>query len=131
MKEIKITSKNMEAIESVLAEANGKSKVRLAHWFDVTAYIKIIEQKLASKGLPNKSWVGMKFYVQPQAENMPNAYFKKGNPSATAFIIVRKATGWFLLEAKRDTFYDGRKIRLLTVFNDDQKSHIIDNAYKF
>ena len=131
MKAIKITSKNMEAIESALAEANGKAKVRLAHWFDVEAYIKIIEQKLSSKGLPKKSWLGMKFYVQPQAENLPKAYFKKGNPSATAFIIERKSTGWFLIEAKRDTFYDGKKVRLLTVFNDDQKHRIIDNAYRF
>lgn len=131
MKAIKIASKNMEAIEQVLVEANGKAKVRLAHWFDVEAYIKIIEQKLASRGLPKKSWLGMKFYVQPQAENLPKAYLRKGTPSATAFIIERKATGWFLIEAKRDTFYDGRKLRLLTVFNDDQKSHIIDSAYRF
>lgn len=134
MKEMKITSKNLTAIEKVLEEANGKSKVRLACASDVEAYVKKIEQELASKGLSKKLWLGMKFRVMPGAEEVSRAYLKASHhvaPSATFFVIERKAAGWFFLGAGRDTFYKSEQICLLGWYTEEQKKAIISNAYKF
>ena len=131
MKAIKIVEKNKEAIEKAMCVANGRAQCRLASSSDVEVYIKKIEQRLEKLGLLKKLWPGMKFYIQPQAENLPKAYFEKGRPSATSFCIERWKSGWFFLGAGRDTFSKGIKIQLLSAFNDDQKSAIIGSAYEF
>jgi len=134
MKMIKVCEKNMVNIGKAMVLANGRALYRLASSSDVEAYVKKIEQSLKKLGLSKKLWLGMKFRVMPCSEDLPKAYFKASHgsaPLATFFDVERKTTGWFFLGAGRDTFYKREDIRLLTVFNDDQKSAIIDHAYKF
>ena len=134
MKEIKIVEKNMEKVEQALAEANGRAQTRLASGSDVEAYVKKIEQELASKGLSKKLWLGMKFRVMPGAEEVSRAYLKASHhvaPSATFFDIERRDSGWFLVGAGRDTFYKSEQICLLGWYTEEQKKAIIEHAYKF
>ena len=131
MKAIKITEKNFNKIEQALQEANGKATARLAHRQDVEAYVVIIEKALTEKGILKNLWKGLKFRVTPGAEKLPNAYFKKGTPSATYFVLERRATGWFLIDAKRVEFHEAHKLVLISGYSEEQERAIIRQANRF
>lgn len=131
MSKIKVNEQNQKAIQQMLDEANGKAKVRTASYQSVVAFIFKIEKRLAQKDLPKNLWKGLRFSVQPQAENLPNSYFKRGTPMATEFILERGASGWFILSAKRSSFFSGVTTRLISGWNDEQKAKLYENSLKF
>jgi len=131
MKAIKITEKNFNKIEQALQEANGKATARLAHRQDVEAYVVIIEKALTEKGIPKNLWKGLKFQIMPGAEKLPNAYFKRGMPSATEFTLERGASGWFMTSCNRSEFHDNHRLALVGKFTEEQEQAIISKAYRF
>jgi len=131
MKSIKVTNKNFEKIELEIKIANGKATTRLANIQDVEDYVSINEKALTEKGIPKKYWKGMKFVVQPGAETLPKAYYKKGRPQATEFTLERMTNGWFVISCKRSEFYENHKLMFISGFTEEQKEAIISKAYKF
>ena len=128
---MKINVKNFDAIEKALQEANGKATARLADLQDVQDYVIIIEKSLTEKGIPKNLWQGLKFQIMPGAEKLPNAYFKRGVPSATAFVLERGSTGWFMTSCKRSEFHENHKLVLISRFTEEQEQAIISKAYRF
>jgi len=128
---MKINVTNFDKIEQALAIANGKATARLAHRQDVEAYVIIIKKSLTEKGIPKNLWKGLKFRVMPGAEKLPNAYFKRGMPSATEFTLERGASGWFMTSCNRSEFHDNHRLALVGKFSEEQEQAIIRQANRF
>ena len=128
---MKINVTNFDKIEQALAIANGKATVRLAHRQNAESYVVIIEKALTEKGIPKNLWKGLKFQIMPGAEKLPNAYFKRGMPSATEFTLERGASGWFMTSCNRSEFHDNHRLALVGKFTEEQDQAIISKAYKF
>lgn len=127
---MKINVNNFKKIQEALDVANGKCRTRLVNRWNVESHVIMIEKSLTTKGIPKKDWKGLKFSVQPDAEKLPNAYYKKGIPTATQFILERGSNSWFMIDAKRTDMRTNR-IEMLSKFSEKHIESIINNAYKF
>lgn len=89
-----VKSSNAEKITTVLDEANGQSRERLADCTDVAFAVDTLDRKFM--GI-NKE--GLKIDVNPHAQSFANSY--KGVPMTTCFTLLYKYGNWRLLSANR------------------------------
>ena len=95
MKKINITNKS--AINTVIAETEGKSKKRTMTASRVTELIKELEYTLSIIA-PKKEWVGSEFTLTT-GTTVPSSYF--GVAMATFVSIKRFPSGWFVTGIER------------------------------
>ncbi len=101
MKAIKITADNAEAVESTLLAVNGKARAHAYTEFsEIEALASRAEKRLESLGIAKTRRAGAVWH-DTSAAAMPNAYNKKCRVrKATLVRLERRATGWFLTDAR-------------------------------
>ncbi len=118
MKEIKITQANAQKIEAVLREINLKSTAHTYTRFDqIEALIVDAESRLTSLLKAKKHFTGAVFDAT-SGFGVCNSY--KYSRDATCVTLVRKAGGWYLIDAISAVIYqaEGKKILRLTESQD-------------
>ena len=118
MKEIKITQANAQKIEAVLREINLKSTAHTYTRFDqIEALIVDAESRLTSLLKAKKHFTGAVFEAT-SGFGVCNSY--KYSREATCVTLVRKAGGWYLIDAISAVIYqaEGKKILRLTESQD-------------
>lgn len=91
---MKININNTEKLSAAIEAAEGtRVNARTITAEDVIRSVEKIEKRLRYL-LPKKGWKGLKFNVDPHAQQFPAAY--KGTPQSTQFRVERGATGWFV-----------------------------------
>ena len=118
MKEIKITQANAQKIEAVLREINLKSTAHTYTRFDqIEALIVDAESRLTSLLKAKKHFTGAVFEAT-SGLGVCNSY--KYSRDATCVTLVRKAGGWYLIDAISAVIYqaEGKKILRLTESQD-------------
>ena len=118
MKEIKITQANAQKIEAVLREINLKSTAHTYTRFDqIEALIVDAESRLTSLLKAKKHFTGAVFEAT-SGLGVCNSY--KYSREATCVTLVRKAGGWYLIDAVSTVIYKegGKKILRLTESQD-------------
>ena len=118
MKETKITQANAQKIEAVLREINLKSTAHTYTRFDqIEALIVDAESRLTSLLKAKKHFTGAIFDAS-SGFGVCNSY--KYSRDATRITLVRKAGGWYLIDAVSTVIYKegGKKILRLTESQD-------------
>jgi len=118
MKETKITQANAQKIEAVLREINLKSTAHTYTRFDqIEALIVDAESRLTSLLKAKKHFTGAVFEAT-SGFGVCNSY--KYSREATCVTLVRKAGGWYLIDAISAVIYqaEGKKILRLTESQD-------------
>ena len=118
MKEIKITQANAQKIEAVLREINLKSTAHTYTRFDqIEALVEDAESRLTALLGAKKHFVGALFDAT-SGFGVCNSY--KYSREATCVTLVRKAGGWYLIDAISAVIYqaEGKKILRLTESQD-------------
>lgn len=95
-KSIVICEKNREAIESMVAEAEGKARVRCLTYERLTSRIDQLEKAL---GIAKKDMEGIKYDVDDHAQNFVHAY--KYVADSTHAVIERTGGKWRLTKVYR------------------------------
>ncbi len=100
MNQMKINTNNTNKLNSAIDQVEGdRCSVRLIDADTIAQHVAEIETMLC-KILYKKNWAGLKFNIDPNAQDFPNAY--KGKPESTQATVERTASGWFVTELKRD-----------------------------
>ena len=118
MKETKITQANAQKIEAVLREINLKSTAHTYTRFDqIEALIVDAESRLTSLLKAKKHFTGAVFEAT-SGFGVCNSY--KYSREATCVTLVRKAGGWYLIDAISAVIYqaEGKKTLRLTESQD-------------
>ena len=89
MKATIINETNRAKIETAIAETEGRATVRCVGFDTVKKVCKHIEEVLA---VPKKYLEGVKFSVDPHAQNFPKAY--KYTPESTQFVVEFSKGKW-------------------------------------
>lgn len=111
MKQVKITRKNADAIEKLLLEVNGR-----AHSFTITQFDEVeelaaeAERKLANI-LIKQDRVGASATATGAG---PSAKSYKHPVATTQLNLLRRSTGWFLVEAARVDVFPKTHARMAT-----------------
>ena len=97
-KSIIICEKNREAIENMIAQAEGKATARCLTFKGLTYRIAQLETAL---GIAKKDMEGLKYDLDDHAQNFPHAYKYKAD--STQFTVVRQGGKWRLEKVIRYT----------------------------
>jgi len=108
---IKITEKNNEKLESVLAKANGQCRERLVDKFDLYKFVNRVERHLNRLGIPKKYWVG----TQASYCECIKSKSYKYRATATKVTITRGSSAWFLVLARRENTGVGKAFKSETM----------------
>jgi hypothetical protein len=129
MKATRITEQNQSAIVAILAAVNGKST---AHTFTTYAEIEQIaaqaEKQVVDLVGSQKAAVGAQLKAT-SGEKVPNAY--KYSRDGTQVTIERRASGWFLVDARHATLYasGGASKLTLTAEQDARAIEVLRSKY--
>jgi hypothetical protein len=99
---IKITDANRQAINILLGKINGKSLAHTAHDKHIFELAELMEMRLEKLGIAKKDRAGASASGMSGGD-VPSAY--KYSRIVTDYEIVRGASDWFLVVAKRDETY--------------------------
>lgn len=103
MKAIKIDSKNRDAIEAALEEANSPATAHTYNrYIEVASLANAAENKLTALGIPMKDRKGAT-WVQTSGSAVSKSYTRLRY--ATGVELERRATGWFLTNVWRAHIY--------------------------
>ena len=97
-KSIIICEKNREAIENMIAQAEGKATARCLTFKGLTYRIAQLETAL---GIAKKDMEGIKYDLDDNAQNFPRAYKYKAD--STHAVIERRGGKWRLIDVHRGT----------------------------
>ena len=92
---------NTNKIEKIQVEADIKEKraqVRILDVDKISYDIKRIEKKLSTL-LPKKSWKGLRFSIDQNAQHFPSSY--NGAPESTQYTLERGSNDWFITSIVR------------------------------
>jgi hypothetical protein len=130
MKATRITEQNQSAIVAILAAVNGKST---AHTFTTYSEIEQIaaqaEKQVIDLVGSQKAAVGARLKAT-SGEKVPNAY--KYSRDGTQVTIERRASGWFLVDARHATLYSsggGASKLTLTAEQDARAIEVLRSKY--
>jgi hypothetical protein len=98
MKKVCIEEKNREKIEAIIAEKEGKARVRTIGYQEIYNLCKETEKHL---GIPKKHMHGVKISGDPNAQCFPSAY--KGIPESSHFEAEYSHGKWYLTRVYRYT----------------------------
>ena len=130
MKEIKITQSNTHKIEKALREINLKSTAHTYTQFDqIEELIVDAEKRLTNLLVAKKYFVGARFNAT-SGYAVGNAY--KYSRDATCVTLIRKPTGWYLVDAVSTKVYKdgGKKILRLTEGQDAIVYKVVRTNYQ-
>lgn len=122
MKQIKITAANRAAIESALAEVNGKAKsFTITDYTDVALAAAMAEEQLVNSGLPKAQRAGAAAVYIPAG---PSARSYKYSVRSTALYMVRRPSGWYLESVGPDAVQPKAPERLYMDITQSQAAEI-------
>ena len=125
MKPIKITEANWEKINTAIQEAEGRATVRTIDSKDVLNAIREIEKYF---GLSKKMMVGVWISVDLNAQEFPKAY--KYTPESTHFDVLRKDSGWYLMDVSRERCrVPSKKFVMISRLTEEQEKAILNRFY--
>ncbi len=123
---MKIKIDEMKA-EKILCDAQKKARVRVTSFKMLCEHIEYIE-KLLSKILYKKDWVGLNFEINANATDFTVRYIQ---PQATICIVKYTNKGWVLEHAKRGTCKGAaQKIKCLNIDTKEKKLSNFLCSYK-
>ncbi len=96
---MKIRANKFVRVNTAIRRVEGYCSARLIGADDIANCIVAIEKRLLEI-LFKKDWNGLRFEIDVNAQNFPNAYV--GIPESTQATVERGASGWFIVELKRD-----------------------------
>lgn len=94
---IAITEKNIDRINEAIKKAEGRATARTVTAKDILKAVEDLEHKL---GILKKDMEGITAVIDVNAQDFPRAY--KYTPDSTIVEIVRKKSGWSLVDVERD-----------------------------
>ena len=97
-KAIKIAEKNKDKLNAFLCEAEGRAQARTLNAADLIGIAEDIEKKTALSYLNKQQMTGARVTYR-RGLSLPSSY--KYRPEYTSVTIERRASGWFLVDAKR------------------------------
>ena len=119
---MKINIKNQDNLQAALDSAQSKARVRTASASEIGTIVARIE-KILSTMLYKKDWIGLRFILDPNGQNFPNAY--KGVPESTQVEVDRHPSGWFVARVIRQH----AKTHEITALNiNEYKQELADHA---
>jgi len=119
---MKINIKNQDKLQAALDSVQSKALVRTANASEIEALVARIEDILSTM-LYKKDWVGLRFILDPNGQNFPNAY--KGVPESTQVEVERHPSGWFVARVIRQH----AKTHEITTLNiHEYKQELADHA---
>ena len=98
MKPIKINASNAGKLNAAIALIEGKASARTLNADDLAYIAEKSEAKTALSYLTKQQMTGARVTYR-MGLSLPNAY--KYRPEYTSVTIERRASGWFLVDAKR------------------------------
>lgn len=122
---IKINENNIQKLEEALAQANGKSRERLAKLVDLQKAVDRIRKKF---DIPKSRMEGLKVRVDLNAQSKPHAY--KHAMYSTFFTIEFGKADAYLVDCERDYTEERFPFRVVN-FPDSVKEAICDKYNKF
>jgi hypothetical protein len=125
---MKINVTNTEKIQQEIDNVQADCRQRTINAQQVEMYAKMLEERLEVRGIPKKLRVGFRFWVNPNAQNFPNAY--KWVPMSTNFMLERFPSGWFVMAIMRE-YCSNKRISLKSVLTEEQKEAIIKKFCEF
>lgn len=126
MKATIINDTNRTKIEAAIAEAEGKASVRCVGFDTVDEVCRHIEKVLA---VPKKYLEGVKFSVDPHAQNFPKAY--KYTPESTQFDVEFSKGKWRVSDFRRAKTRAPNNRYLCVVMPEETKQAIIREKMVF
>lgn len=96
-KPIKLTSQ--EQVEEQIQKVQAKARERKITYTDIQRAVTAIETRLDDLKVFKKDRIGMRFYIDPNAQTFPNAY--NGIPESTNVSLEITATGWKINSIER------------------------------
>ena len=109
----------------MIKKAEGRATARTICFNDIINDIKTIEDKLNIK---KKDMIGIKAYVDSNAQNFPNAY--KYRPESTHYTMTRKKSGWDLECVLRD-YTRNEKHTYNIILTEEAKKAILESMSDF
>ena len=126
MKATIISETNRAKIEAAIAEAEGKATVRCVGFDTVGEVCKHIEKVLA---VPKKYLEGVKFNVDPHAQNFPKAY--KYTPESTQFTVEYSKGKWRVSDFRRAETHTPNNRYVCVEMSEETKQAIIREKLVF
>jgi hypothetical protein len=100
---IKITAANRDAIEAMLAKANGKAGAHTyVHCSSIEAIAEAAENRLVAVGVPKAERTGAA-YRSTSGDRVASSY--NHSRRATVVDLLRRAGGWYLVTASEATIW--------------------------
>ena len=122
---IKINENNIQKLEQALAQANGKSRERLAKLVDLQKAVDRIREKF---DIPKSRMEGLKVRVDLNAQSKPHSY--KHAMYSTFFTVEFSKTDAYLVDCERDYTEERFPFRVVN-FPDSVKEAICEKFNKF
>lgn len=122
---MKINIKNTEKLESALAAAQARAKVRTVDADDIRRAALAVKNRL---GIPRCRMVGITANVDLHADIYPGAY--KGTPESTQFTLAWTASGCFVTDISRRDSGGTRKCYSVRLTDQAQEA-IMENHQRF
>lgn len=94
---IAITEKNSDRINEAIRKEEGRATARTVTAKDILKAVEDLEHKL---GIRKKDMTNITAVIDVNAQDFPRAY--KYTPYSTIVVIVRKKSGWNLVNVERD-----------------------------
>lgn len=120
---MKLTEKNLEKLQQLLDQAQGKATARTLDAHDLLDLADRAEARLAELGLCVADRKGARVAYH-MGLNLPNSY--KFCPEYTTARIGRRATGWFLEYAKRTGGSNKQAERLDVTLTAEQRDRALE-----
>lgn len=121
-----IGEQNKERIEAVIRQVEGKASARCIDYNDIVKAVKTIEDRL---NIPKKDLEGVRYSVDLNAQNFPNAYKYKAD--STQFTVVRQGGKWRLEKVIRYTCRNEGHMFHCTDMPEATKTAILAKAVTF
>jgi hypothetical protein len=96
-----INVKNTEKIQKLINVVEGRATSRCLNVKKIEKAVLCAENKLKKLGIPKKYWIDTKIYFHPG--KVCNSY--EWSAKGTYATIIRKPSGWFVVDISRDNVY--------------------------
>ena len=117
---MKINITNEAKLAEAINKAQKRAKTRTIEAKDVRAAVEKIEKELR---IPKKSMVGIQAEIDANAQDFPKAY--KYSPESTVVDVERTASGWVVIDIRRDKTH-GKYKEILLSLTDDAKAALAE-----
>ena len=117
-----IKEANIEKITAAIKEAEGRASARTVTAEEI---IKVAKRITRNLDITKKAMVGIRAYVDPNAQDFPSAY--KYTPESTQFGMIYTSSGWAMTSISRCKT-KGSRHAVALILTEEAKAAVIDRA---